>query len=124
MIKEDNKVFWCAFLKGFNFLSQELLLANLHAYGFSLTALRLMHSYLANRKQRARVKRIIAYARKFCSEFHNDLYSDLFFSFYLFVTFSLLCKKLILQALWMAITQYFAAESLDSVIKSLKEDLI
>ena len=36
-------------------LSQELLLAKLHAYGFSFAALKLIHSYLTNRKQRTKV---------------------------------------------------------------------
>ena len=36
-------------------VSRELLLAKLHAYGFSISALRLMHSYLANRKQRTKI---------------------------------------------------------------------
>ena len=36
-------------------LSHELLLAKLHAYGFSFAALRLIHSYLTNRKQRTKV---------------------------------------------------------------------
>ena len=38
--------------KAFDCLSHELLLAKLHAYGFSIVALRLIHSYLTNRKQR------------------------------------------------------------------------
>ena len=41
--------------KAFNCLSHELLLAKLHAYGFSIAALRLIHSYLTNRKQRTKV---------------------------------------------------------------------
>ena len=47
----DKKTFvallWC--------LSQDLLLANLNAYGFSLPALRLMQSYLSNRKQKTKI---------------------------------------------------------------------
>ena len=35
--------------KAFDCLSHELLLAKLHAYGFSIAALRLIHSYLTNR---------------------------------------------------------------------------
>ena len=38
---------WC--------LSQDLLLANLNTYGFSLQALRLMQSYLSKRKQRTKI---------------------------------------------------------------------
>ena len=41
--------------KAFDYLSNELLLAKLHAYGFSFAALRLIHSYLTNRKQRTKV---------------------------------------------------------------------
>ena len=37
--------------KAFDCLSHELLLAKLHAYGFSISALRLIYSYLAKRKQ-------------------------------------------------------------------------
>ena len=41
--------------KAFDYLSHELLLAKLHAYGFSIAALRLIHSYLGNRKQRTKI---------------------------------------------------------------------
>ena len=36
-------------------LSHELLLAKLHAYGFSIAALRLIHSYLTYRRQRTKI---------------------------------------------------------------------
>ena len=38
--------------KAFDYFSHELVLVKLHAYGFSILALRLVYSYLANRKQR------------------------------------------------------------------------
>ena len=38
-----------------NCFSQELLLAKLHAYGFSIVALRLIHGYLTNRQQRTKI---------------------------------------------------------------------
>ena len=41
--------------KAFDCLSHELLIAKLHAHGFSLNALRLVHSYLTNRKQRTKI---------------------------------------------------------------------
>ena len=41
--------------KAFNCFSHELLLAKLHVYGFSIAALRLIHSYLANRRQRTNI---------------------------------------------------------------------
>ena len=43
------------FSKAIDCLSHELLLAKLHAYGFSISALRLIYSYLANRKQRTKI---------------------------------------------------------------------
>ena len=41
--------------KAFDCLSHEFLIAKLRAYGFSLNALRLVHSYLINRKQRTTI---------------------------------------------------------------------
>ena len=41
--------------KAFDYLNQELLLAKLHAYGLSKSALTLIHSYLSNRRQRVKI---------------------------------------------------------------------
>ena len=41
--------------KAFDCLPHKLFTAKLHAYGFSLAALRLVHSYLSNRKQRTKI---------------------------------------------------------------------
>ena len=41
--------------KAFDCLPHVLLIAKLHAYGFSLSALRLVNSYLSNRKQRTKI---------------------------------------------------------------------
>ena len=42
--------------KAFDCLSHELLIAKLHAYGFSFAALRLMHSYLRSRTHRSKIR--------------------------------------------------------------------
>ena len=41
--------------KAFDCFDHELLIAKLNAYGFSLTALKLVHNYLSNRKQRTKI---------------------------------------------------------------------
>ena len=41
--------------KTFDCLPHELLIAKLHVYDFSLAALRLVHCYLCNRKQRTKI---------------------------------------------------------------------
>ena len=41
--------------KAFDCLPHELLIAKLHAYGFRLAALRLVRSYVSNRKQRTEI---------------------------------------------------------------------
>ena len=53
----DNKRNFGALLadKAFDCLAHDLLLAKLNAYGFSLPALRLVQSYLSNRKQRTKI---------------------------------------------------------------------
>ena len=54
-----NKINFGAFLtdlsKAFDCLHHDLLLAKLNANGFSLPALRLVQSYLSNRKQRTKI---------------------------------------------------------------------
>ena len=49
-----KETFWCTFdrfIKAFDCSSHELVLAKLHACGFSLRALRLIHCHLNNRKK-------------------------------------------------------------------------
>ena len=41
--------------KAFDCINHNLLIAKLHAYGFSLQSLKLIKSYLSNRKQRVKV---------------------------------------------------------------------
>ena len=57
----DNKIDFSTLLidlsKVFDCLSHDLLLAKLNAFGFSLLALRLVKSYLSNRKQRTTINK-------------------------------------------------------------------
>lgn len=50
---DDGKTFGALlrnFLKAFDCLDYELLIAKLNSYGFSLFALKLIHTYLSNKK--------------------------------------------------------------------------
>ena len=55
----DNSKMFGALLtdlsKAFDCLDHELLMAKLNAYGFSLTALKLLHNYLSNRKPQTEI---------------------------------------------------------------------
>ena len=55
----DNKKVFGALLtdlsKAFDCISHDLLIANLHTYGLSFPALKLMQDYLQNRKQRTKI---------------------------------------------------------------------
>ena len=70
----DNKKVFIVLLtdlsKAFDCICHDLLIAKLNAYGLSLPALKLVHSYLQNRKQRMVLP--IAYGKKFSQEFHKD----------------------------------------------------
>ena len=62
-------------LKAFDCICHDLLIAKLNANGVSLSALKLVHNYLQNPKQRT--MNGIAYTacrKKFSQEFHKDLY--------------------------------------------------
>ena len=55
----DNGGAFCALLtdlsKPFNYLPHEVLIAKLDVYGFDKSSLKLIHSYLSNRKQRVKI---------------------------------------------------------------------
>ena len=55
---DDSKMFGALLTdlsKASDCLDYELLIAKLNAYGFSLTALKLVHNYLSNRKKRTKI---------------------------------------------------------------------
>ena len=103
--------------KAFDCISHELILAKLHAYGFSLRALRLIHSYLTNRKQRTRLngnysswEEILFGVPQVPQVFLCDLF--------------LIMKEASFASYADDNTPYVTAENLDEVIKSLEKDSI
>ena len=71
-------MFWCAFNRYIKGISHKLLLAKLNAYGFSLEALRLVHSSITNRKQRTKVNLDHSSWEQILFEVHTRLYKDLY----------------------------------------------
>ena len=63
----DNKGFAGGVLmdlsKAFDTINHQLLLAKLHAYGFSQQALAIICSYLSNRKQRIKIDNALVLGR-------------------------------------------------------------
>ena len=67
-------------LKAFDCLGYELLIAKLNAYGFSLTALKLEHNYLSNRKQRTKIYSSYSSLLEIILRFHKDRLKVLHYS--------------------------------------------
>ena len=89
--------------KAFDCFPHELLLADLSAYGFGLSTLRLICSYLCNRQQRTKINASYSSCKShsFCLEFHKDPFWDFYFLTFSCVTCLLFYKKLTLLVLQM-----------------------
>ena len=74
--------------KAFDCLPHDLRVAKLHAYGFSIESLKLINSYLTERKQRVKC---LVHRGIFCLVYHKDLFWDYFCLVYFYAMF-LFCK--------------------------------
>ena len=90
---DNKKVFGALFTdlsKAFDCPSHELVIAKLNAYGFNMSALRNVHSYLKNRMQKTKITQNIVLGKKLCLGFHKGLYLGLYYLIYSCVICSLL----------------------------------
>ena len=123
-----RKIFFGALLtnlsKSFDCISHKLVLAKLNAYGFTLRALRLLHSYLTNRKQRTRVNGDYSSWKEILFGVpQGSLLGPLLFNIFL-CDFFLIMKEASFARYADDNTAYVTAKNLDEVIKSLEENSI
>ena len=110
--------------KAFDCISHALIIAKLYLYGFSLRALRLIHSYLTNRKQRTRVNgNYSSWEEILFGVPQGSILGPLLFNIFLCDLF-LIMKETSFASYADDSTLYVTAEDLDQVIKSLEKDSI
>ena len=110
--------------KALDCISYELILAKLHAYGFSLRALRLIHSYLTNRKQTAGVNaNYSSWEEILFGVPQGSILGPLLFNIFLCDLY-LIVKETSFASYADDNTSYVTAENLDEIIKSLEKDFI
>ena len=109
--------------KAFDCLDHELLIAKLNACGFSLTALKLVHNYLSNRKQRAKINS--SYSSFLEIVFgvpRGSILGPLLFNIFL-TNLSIIIEGTDIASYADYNTPYVSAVNIDGVIRSLEEAL-
>ena len=81
--------------KAFNCLSHELLIAKLDVYGFYENTIRLVYSYLKNRKQSVKIKGSLSALKRILSMSLRVLYLDQYYSRSSLTIFSTLWVRII-----------------------------
>ena len=110
--------------KAFDYLSNELLLVKLHAYGFSFAALRLIHSYLTNRKQRTKVNSSYSSWEEILFEVpQGSILGPLLFNIF-FCDMFFAMKDINFASYTDGNTPYVSSDSIEDVIRILENDSI
>ena len=78
--------------KAFDCIPHDLIIAKLEAYGFHIDALKLIHDYLSNRKQRVKVNDTFSSRKDIFYGVPQGPYSALYYSIYIYVTYSIFWK--------------------------------
>ena len=78
--------------KAFDCIPHDLIIAKLEKYGFHIDALKLIHDYLSNRKQRVKVNDTYSSWMNTFMVSHRDPYLVLYYSIYIYMTYSIFWK--------------------------------
>ena len=110
--------------KAFDCLSHKLLIAKLHAYGFSLNALRLVHSYLTNRKQRTKINNKYSSREEILFGVpQGSILGPLLFNIFLCDLFFIMSKTEF-ASYADDNTPYNSGQNIDNVIRTLENDSV
>ena len=98
-----------------------MLIAKPNAYGFSLTALKLVHNYLSNRKQRTKINSTHSSLLEILfGVSQRSILGPLLFNIFLIDLFFII-EDTDIASYADDNTQYVVADNIDGVIKSLEE---